>query len=1174
MSMVNVAMVAEVSAVLGGDTRKASYFLTMTDWASAAGAITAAFEGALPPMPANYDPSARRGTPEPELVAAAVPVTHECEDLEEAEISEPASSALNTYRLLKICGQRQPLRAEQLTIAMLSKSAAADVCSVNELLTADDALEVIDALATVLLHASRTKQLGRALEGVARLVAAITTLATRRLRERCADATDAMISFALRQSGYSVSAALLVALKLVEEQRALLEAHSACEPRLVGIVFRHLDYNAGAAARALERDSVCGVSLSRFLRLADGGCLLSGRRLGTKRDALVAVTNEIAKVGTAVDETSTEALGKDVLRLAKTLAGNLANSRAYAALDGETAESSAVSPPPAAFGYDPRFLIFESVTGFLLRSAQIATIHKFIAARAAGEATSFCVQQMIMGAGKTSVVGPICCMMLADMESLVVSICPGALLIQTRMELEKIFSAVLQKRVVSLVFRRADPRMRDATHIGFLHDKLQRARYEGSVVVATPDVPKSMVLQFIDLILGVKERAAAKPLLLTPHALVPSKAARAALAPAAERIKAQARAADALGRVLKLFGAAERGIALLDEVDLVLHPLRSELNYPVGEGKVPLPPTRLQPPHGQRWGVAMHILDPLFWSVFERHTLPEARPEGARDAVETKLAAAVARGIEETKLQASPHAVLLDPAFYECTLKPLWAEWALLWVLDQPPLDTRAPASAVALRRTMLRYLGGEPEGSPLNKDEKESLSLLNGEAFELLNLAKSWVDSLLPHCFAKINRVKFGLLRGSDIKRFGGVANVNEARRLLAVPFVGKDAPSATSEFAHPDATIGLSILAYRYDGLRHSDCVLILRHLKDALAFEFGEIELRKHWQQWEEWKAMARSDLNKRLLAAEARTARASTLRGESEAGKTKKKQQLTFTERLEAAVDELGESVDPLSVPTLDLIEAANEDDVSDVWRAMRHLPELVHTYLAVLVFPRCTPHRPAKLSASGVDLGGGTLFGSCFGFSGTPSAMLPAKLKPKRVVDMMERGSNAKMIRTLTDRNLTKVELLSTCVAAGEKWSVDDVMKWVAHHSTPRFNALIDTGALITGLNNEEVARRLLAVGGPGTGLSGIEVCVFFDDDGGQWFVDRSGSAAMPLSRCGIALEQRFVFYDQCHCTGTCVTLFSIYCMTEYYANIMILYNDYCHAGTLKRCWIAAWTWRK
>jgi hypothetical protein len=47
MSMANVAMVAEVSAVLGGDTRKASYFLTMTDWASAAVAINAAFAGTL-----------------------------------------------------------------------------------------------------------------------------------------------------------------------------------------------------------------------------------------------------------------------------------------------------------------------------------------------------------------------------------------------------------------------------------------------------------------------------------------------------------------------------------------------------------------------------------------------------------------------------------------------------------------------------------------------------------------------------------------------------------------------------------------------------------------------------------------------------------------------------------------------------------------------------------------------------------------------------------------------------------------------------------------------------------------------------------------------------------------------------------------------------------------------
>eukprot|EP00965_Chrysotila_dentata_P249234 6208794-Pleurochrysis_carterae.AAC.2 len=39
-------------------------------------------------------------------------------------------------------------------------------------------------------------------------------------------------------------------------------------------------------------------------------------------------------------------------------------------------------------------------------------------------------------------------------------------------------------------------------------------------------------------------------------------------------------------------------------------------------------------------------------------------------------------------------------------------------------------------------------------------------------------------------------------------------SRRYLAVPFVGKDTPSPSSEYAHPDVAIGLTILAYRYAG------------------------------------------------------------------------------------------------------------------------------------------------------------------------------------------------------------------------------------------------------------------------------------------------------------------------------------------------------------------------
>jgi hypothetical protein len=44
-------------------------------------------------------------------------------------------------------------------------------------------------------------------------------------------------------------------------------------------------------------------------------------------------------------------------------------------------------------------------------------------------------------------------------------------------------------------------------------------------------------------------------------------------------------------------------------------------------------------------------------------------------------------------------------------------------------------------------------------------------------------------------------------------------------VPFVGKDVPSRASEFSHPDIVIGLTIAAYRYEGLRFKDFHAILR-------------------------------------------------------------------------------------------------------------------------------------------------------------------------------------------------------------------------------------------------------------------------------------------------------------------------------------------------------------
>ncbi|KAH8050297.1 hypothetical protein JL722_11503 [Aureococcus anophagefferens] len=89
-----------------------------------------------------------------------------------------------------------------------------------------------------------------------------------------------------------------------------------------------------------------------------------------------------------------------------------------------------------------------------------------------------------------------------------------------------------------------------------------------------------------------------------------------------------------------------------------------------------------------------------------------------------------------------------------------------------------------------------------------------DGQA-KLLNLYDAWLGHLLPFALGRVDRVHYGLLSAGDVAlllqppRGAGARYVPKARRLLAVPFVGKDRPSDASEFSHPDVLIGLTILA-----------------------------------------------------------------------------------------------------------------------------------------------------------------------------------------------------------------------------------------------------------------------------------------------------------------------------------------------------------------------------
>jgi hypothetical protein len=84
-----------------------------------------------------------------------------------------------------------------------------------------------------------------------------------------------------------------------------------------------------------------------------------------------------------------------------------------------------------------------------------------------------------------------------------------------------------------------------------------------------------------------------------------------------------------------------------------------------------------------------------------------------------------------------------------------------------------------------------------------------------------------------------------------------------------------------------------------------------------------------------------------------------------------------------------------------------------------------------------------------------------------------------------------------------------------------VLAHIASAESPRYHALIDTGALITGYSNSEVAFFLLKAG-----LSWCEGVVFLDENDEKQVLVRATGRAVPADQCGVPLEKRFAFYDQ------------------------------------------------
>jgi hypothetical protein len=145
--------------------------------------------------------------------------------------------------------------------------------------------------------------------------------------------------------------------------------------------------------------------------------LLVGAILRFSRAGLVARCISTAK---DLIETLTDSLSSQEKELATVLNGVSLKSAALAEmLSTRRGYAEVVRRDGVHVEYDPRFLLFEFSSNIILRDAQIRLVRSFVAAVDNGE--SLC-HQLIMGAGKTTVIAPLLALILGSPKRLVVQV--------------------------------------------------------------------------------------------------------------------------------------------------------------------------------------------------------------------------------------------------------------------------------------------------------------------------------------------------------------------------------------------------------------------------------------------------------------------------------------------------------------------------------------------------------------------------------------------------------------------------------------------------------------------------------------------------------------------------------------------------------------------------------
>lgn len=378
---------------------------------------------------------------------------------------------------------------------------------------------------------------------------------------------------------------------------------------------------------------------------------------------------------------------------------------------------------------------------------------------------------------------------------------------------------------------------------------------------------------------------------------------------------------------------------LLDEVDLILHPLKSELNWPLGEKK-PLDLTQNRAGYGLRWNIPFVMLDAVFFYTEGRTTFDFT---DSRDAVELldELTAVIEEGCKTKDLQKIPHIVILNRTFYTQKMRPLLSKWMVIYLRHMRIKDVSDDS--------LLAYL---MKGSSAGADAvSEVVDNLSDEHVKMLNLTHDWLISFAPFVLSKVDRVGFGLLTEDQVKHnLEQDPKMPTSRKLVAVPFVGKDVPTRASEFSHPDVVIGLTILAYRYEGMRMTDFMSKLKNLRDQMQDQYGPYNQRAANIAFQEFVEQGGGRVRGTKLQADADD-------DEKQSGNAN-----ALAKKMELNPEFDG-------IWPLHLLDLDDPEQIQLVFKMLSGLPHFIFSYLDEDIFPETMQFQELKLASNGQELGG-------------------------------------------------------------------------------------------------------------------------------------------------------------------------------------------------------------